>query len=56
LCSANNDKGSGTVRGMSPQAWYDIDRAVPLTRWLGDYIRFRSSELSRRVSRVLTIG
>jgi len=27
--------GSGTARGMSPQARYDIDRAVPLTRWLG---------------------
>jgi hypothetical protein len=29
-----NDKGNGTARAMSQQAWYDIDRAVPLTRLL----------------------
>jgi len=31
-----NDTGSGTAHAKIQQAWYDIDRAVPLTRWLGE--------------------
>jgi len=31
-----NDTASGTARSACLQAWYDVDRAVPLPRWLGD--------------------